>query len=333
MLRTRMCELLGIRHPIALGGMSTGTSPELVAAVSNAGGLGIQGASGRSPADVATLVERVRALTHHPFGLNLLLFMSSDEQIQAVLRAGAPVFSTAWRWPDQDLRPLFARAHDGGARVVHMASTIGEAQQAAEAGADMIVAQGTEGGGHVGLMGTLPLVRMVVRAVAPLPVLAAGGIADGAGLAAALALGAEGVLLGTRFLATVESPLPDTYKQAIVASDGHDTLVTEIPDVATGAVWPGAYARTYRNQFVERWIGREGDLRAQHRIVAASLQQARVAGDVDSGVLLFGQDAGLIDSIEPAGLVVERLVFEAEQMLRERLSDLLMNQPGHLVSD
>ena len=332
MLRTRVCELLGIRHPIVLGGMSTGTSPGLVAAVSNAGGLGLQGASGRSPADISTLVEQVRELTQHPFGLNLLLFMSSDEQIQAVLRAGAPVFSTAWRWPDQDLRPLFARAHDSGARVVHMVSTIGEAGQAAESGADVIVAQGTEGGGHVGLMGTLPLVRMVVRAVAPLPVMAAGGIADGAGLAAALALGAEGALLGTRFLATAESPLPDTYKQAIVASDGHDTLVTEIPDLATGTVWPGAYARTYRNHFVQRWIGREGDLRAERRLVAANLQQARLAGDVDNGALLFGQDAGLIDSIEPAGLIVERLVAEAEQMLRERLSGLLTSQPEQLVS-
>jgi len=227
------------------------------------------------------------------------------------------VFSTAWRWPDQDLRPLFARAHDTGARVVHMASTLAEAQQAAESGADVIVAQGTEGGGHVGLMGTLPLVRMVVRAVAPLPVLAAGGIADGAGLAAALALGAEGVLLGTRFLATTESPLPEAYKQAILASDGHDTLVTEIPDVASGTVWPGAYARTYRNRFVERWLGREGDLRAQRRTVTASVQQARATGDVDGGALLFGQDAGLIDSIEPAGHVVERLVSEAEHILHK----------------
>jgi NAD(P)H-dependent flavin oxidoreductase YrpB (nitropropane dioxygenase family) len=327
MLRTRACELLGIRHPVALGGMSTGTSPELVAAVSNAGGFGIQGVSGRSPSEISALVQQVRDLTQQPFGLNLLLFMSSDEQIQAVVQAGAAAFSTAWRWPDQDLRPLFTRAHASGARVLHMASTLAEAEIAAEAGADAIVAQGTEGGGHVGLMGTLPLVRMVVRAVAPLPVLAAGGIADGAGLVAALALGAEGVLLGTRFLATVESPLPEAYKQAIVASDGHDTLVTEIPDVASGQVWPGAYARTYRNQFVQRWIGRTGDLRAQRRSVAASLQQARAAGDVDNGALLFGQDAGLIDAVEPAGQIVERLVFEAEQILRERMSTLLTTTP------
>src|SRR5439155_27104816 len=107
------------------------------------------------------------------------------------------------------------------------------------AGADIIVAQGTEGGGHIGLMGSIVLTPMVVRAVAPRPVLAAGGFADGAGLAAAIMLGAEGVLLGTRFLATPESPLPDSYKQAICRSDGHDTLVTELPDVLAGQVWPG----------------------------------------------------------------------------------------------
>jgi NAD(P)H-dependent flavin oxidoreductase YrpB (nitropropane dioxygenase family) len=124
MLRTRTCELLGIRHPVALGGMSTGTSPDLVAAVSNAGGFGIQGVSGRSPADISALVTQVRDRTDQPFGLNLLLFMSTDEQIESVLQAGAAALSTAWRWPDQDLRPLFARAHDHGARVLHMASTL-----------------------------------------------------------------------------------------------------------------------------------------------------------------------------------------------------------------
>ena len=125
---------------------------------------------------------------------------------------------------------------------MHMVSTVHEAGRAAESGADVLVAQGTEGGGHVGLMGTLVLVRQVVRAVAPIPVLAAGGIADGAGLAAALMLGAEGVLLGTPFLATPEAPLPDSYKQAICHSNGHDTLLTELPDVINAQVWPGAFA-------------------------------------------------------------------------------------------
>jgi NAD(P)H-dependent flavin oxidoreductase YrpB (nitropropane dioxygenase family) len=145
---------------------------------------------------------------------------------------------------------------------MHMISTVAEAKAAARAGMDIIVAQGTEGGGHIGLMGTMPLVPMVVSAVAPIPVLAAGGVADGRGLAAALALGADGVLLGTRFLATDESPIAKGFKQAILDSDGHDTLVTDIPDVASGNTWPGAYVRVRRNRFIEEWIGRDNELRS-----------------------------------------------------------------------
>jgi NAD(P)H-dependent flavin oxidoreductase YrpB (nitropropane dioxygenase family) len=151
----------------------------------------------------------------------------------------------------------------------------------------------------------------------------AGGIADGAGIAAALVLGADGVLLGTRFLATDEAPLPDGYKRAIVESDGHDTIVTEIPDVAAGQVWPGAYARVLRNAFIEEWLGREGELRRHLSEVRQSLQAARAAGDARHGSLLMGQDAGLIDSIEPAGSLVERLATEAEAILRERARDLV----------
>src|SRR5579864_8634206 len=227
MLKTRICELFGIEHPVVLGGMASGTNAEMVAAVSNAGGLGIYGlGSGRRQPPPAAVAEEIRALTNQPFGLNMLLFMADNDSIAATLATRVRVFSTSWPAPDQQLGPLFAAAHDVGARVLHQVSTVQEAQRAAEAGADAIVAQGTEGGGHVGLMGTLPLVRMVVRAVAPLPVIAAGGIADGAGLAAALMLGADGVLLGTRFLASVESPLPAGYRQAICDSDGHDTFLT-----------------------------------------------------------------------------------------------------------
>src|SRR5262249_45957852 len=135
---------------------------------------------------------------------------------------------------------------------------VAEAERAAQAGADVIIAQGSEGGGHVGWQASLALIPMVVDAVAPLPVLAAGGIADGRGLAAALALGADGVLLGTRFLATEESPLHRNFKQAIVDSDGHDTLLSEIPDLASGNVWPGAMSRSRRNRFIQRCAGRLG---------------------------------------------------------------------------
>src|SRR5439155_23407153 len=164
----------------------------------------------------------------------------------AVLAERPPVFSTAWPWPEQDLRATFDRAHGAGAKVMHMVAAVEEAGRAAEAGADVIVAQGTEGGGHVGTVGGMVLIPMVARAVEPVPVVAAGGIATGAQLAAALMLGAEAVLMGTRFLATTESPWPASYKLAIIESDGHDTELTEIPDIANGAVWPGAFDRARR---------------------------------------------------------------------------------------
>jgi NAD(P)H-dependent flavin oxidoreductase YrpB (nitropropane dioxygenase family) len=323
MLTTRATELFGVDHPVVLGGMGSGTSPELVTAVSNAGGLGIQGCAGRSPGEIAGLAATIRQACARPFGLNLLLFLAGDEAVDAVLAARPPIVSTAWPWPDTDLRTLFARAHDTGARVVHMVSSVHEARRAAEAGADAIVAQGTEGGGHVWLMGTMVLVPQVVRAVAPIPVLAAGGIADGAGLAAALMLGAEGVLLGTRFLATPEAPLPASYKEAICQSDGHDTLLTEIPDIAAAQVWPGAYARALRTRFIETFIGREDEVRRRRSELGARLRQARAEGDVQNGSLLIGQDAGLIDSVEPAAAVVTRIVAEAESLLASRGASVL----------
>jgi NAD(P)H-dependent flavin oxidoreductase YrpB (nitropropane dioxygenase family) len=323
MIQTRVTSRLGIDHPVVLGGMGTGTSPELVAAVSNAGGLGVQGCAGQGRQQIAALAEAIRGLTGKPFGLNLLLFLADEEAIAGVLTARPAVLSTAWARPDFDLASLFARAHEGGALVMHMVSTLAEARRAAEAGADVLVAQGTEGGGHVGLMGTMVLVRMVARALPDVPVLAAGGVADGAGLAAALMLGADGVLLGTRFLATPEAPIPPSYKQGIVESDGHNTALTEIPDVAHANVWPGAYARVERNRFIERWLGREGELRYRQAEVARGLGQARERGDADEATLYTGQTAGLIDSIEPAATLVERIVAEATALLRDRASSLL----------
>jgi NAD(P)H-dependent flavin oxidoreductase YrpB (nitropropane dioxygenase family) len=327
-MRTRVCDLFGIEHPVVLGGMGTGTSPELVAAVSNSGGLGVQGCAGRSPDQIGRLAEAIRAATGRPFGLNLLLFMADDAAMDAVLAARPTVFSTAWPWPDFDLAALFARAHASGARVMHMISTVNEARRAAEAGADILVAQGSEGGGHVGLIGTLVLVPQVVRAVSPLPVLAAGGIADGAGLAAALMLGAEGVLLGTRFLATPEAPLPDAYKEAICRSDGHDTLLTELPDVIAGQVWPGAFARVLRTPFIQEWLGREGEVRQRRAELLQRIQRAREQGDVTNGSLLIGQDAGLIESVEPAGQIVQRMVREAEEILGRRPAQVLAAAAG-----
>jgi NAD(P)H-dependent flavin oxidoreductase YrpB (nitropropane dioxygenase family) len=317
-IKTRLTQLLGIRHPIVLGGMSRATGADLVAAVSEAGGLGTLGVSVVTPDEIRGAAERIRSQSDRPFGLNVLLFLVDKDQIDAVFAARPRVVASAWRRPEYDLRAFADRVHAIGALHMHQADTLDEAKRAAEAGADMVVAQGTEGGGHVGVMATLPLARMVIRALPKIPVLVAGGIADGPGIAAALVLGADGVLLGTRFLATEEAPIADGYKRAILESDGHDTLITEIPDIVSGTVWPGAYARVRRNAFIEEWLGREGELRRRWREVLPKVQAARAAGDADRGTLLMGEDAGLIDSIEPAGALVTRLVADAEAALRER---------------
>src|SRR6266498_92083 len=323
MIHTRICDLLGIVHPIILGGMGTATTAPLVAAVSNAGGFGTLGTSAFNAATLETEIASISERTEKPFGINHLLFQIQEDMFAITLRARPTVVAFAWARKDQDLRDYFQRAHDAGCKVMYMAGEVPEALRAAEAGADVLVAQGTEAGGHVVWMASLPLVPMMVKAVAPLPVLSAGGIADGRGLAAALALGAEGALLGTRFMATRESPLHPNFKQAVLDSDGHDTVLTEIPDIARANVWPGAMARSRRNAFIERWAGREWELRARQPEAAAALQRALETGDADNASLLIGQDAGLIHDIPPAGEIVERIVTEAEALLKDRLPKLV----------
>jgi NAD(P)H-dependent flavin oxidoreductase YrpB (nitropropane dioxygenase family) len=315
--------MLKIEHPIALGGMGSIYAPDLVSAVSNAGGLGAMGCHGLSAQQIQTGVAAIRAKTHKPFALNFLLFNFREECFAAALELQPTVIALAWPRPEQELKPFIDRAHAAGAKVTFMAGGVPEAVRAAKAGADIIIAQGTEGGGHVSWQASLPLIPMVVDAVAPVPVLAAGGIADGRGLVAALALGADGALLGTRFLASVESPLHPNFKQAIVDADGHDTLLSEIPDLAAGLVWPGAMSRSKRNRFIERWAGREWALRQNQTAALADVQAARKAGDIDNAPLSMGQDCGLIHDIPAAAEIVARIAREAELILRERLPRLV----------
>jgi NAD(P)H-dependent flavin oxidoreductase YrpB (nitropropane dioxygenase family) len=326
MIQTPVCKLLDIDYPIALGGMGSATSPELVSAVSNAGGLGALGCHYLTPEQIGERTTAIRGQTNKPFGLNFLLFDTREDSFAAALELRPAVMQFAWARPQQDLRTYFDRSHKAGCVVTYMASAVPEAERAAKAGADIIIAQGTEGGGHVGWMASMPLIPMIVDAVAPNPVLAAGGFADGRGLVAALSLGADGILLGTRFLATVESPLHPNFKQAIVDSDGHDTQLSEIPDIAAGQVWPGAMTRSRRNRFIERWAGREWALRRDRTEAIEKLAAARKSGDVDEGPLSMGQDAGLIRDIPPAGELVTRIAREAEEILTQRLPRLLIHK-------
>ena len=318
MLRTPFTELLEIDHPVVSAGMGGGhTSVELVARVSEAGGLGVVGASFMQPHELGAHVAHVREATDKPIGINLLLH-AAEHLLDDTLSLEPAVLSTAWPRDDQDLAAIFRKAHDRGVRVMHMVPRVEDAVQAAEAGADVIVAQGFEGGGHIGEMASVVLVRQAAKAVAPLPILAAGGFVDGAGLAAALALGADGVLLGTRFLATDEAPVEDVYKQAIVASNGDDTIVTTVGDTLSGRDWPGAWARVRRTRFIEQWLGREPELRRRRSAVWASLEAAEES-DPDNGLMWFGQSAGVIDSVLPAADVVRQIVADAEEILRARL--------------
>jgi NAD(P)H-dependent flavin oxidoreductase YrpB (nitropropane dioxygenase family) len=348
MVRTPLCDLLRIEYPIIQAPMANHTSPELVAAVTNAGGMGVHGASYWTPEEQREVVARTRALTDGPFGVNHMLgwmvgetaplnptvpqpyeYESGLERFSATLDGDGErpaVISTSWARSDQDLRPYFDRAHDAGALIMHMVQSVPEARRAAEAGADVIVAQGSDGGGHVGLMGTFSLVAQVSRAVAPLPVVAAGGVADGRGLVAALALGAQGVLMGTRFLVTDEAPVPPNYKRAIVDSDGHDTILTDITDLAESLLWPGGIIRIQRNSFVERWVGNEQELRRRRHEVLAEIREARARDDTDGYPVQLGQESGLFEDIKLAGQVVTEMVAEADALIRDGL-------PAYLSDD
>ncbi|HWL33955.1 MAG TPA: nitronate monooxygenase [Gaiellaceae bacterium] len=322
-IRTAFTELVGIEHPVVSAGMGGGAAGgELAGAVSEAGALGIVGASWLTPERMQAEVERARTLTSKPIGINVLLF-GNEDLIEPLLELEPAVLSTAWPRDDQDLRALFSQAHDRGVKVMHMVTALPDAVAAAEAGADVIVAQGTEGGGHVGEIGTTVVVRQVVKAVAPVPVLAAGGFADGAGLASALGLGADGVLLGTRFLASAECDADAMYKDAVVACESEDTVLTTVLDSLSGRDWPGAWSRAARTRFVEEWLGREPELRRRRAAVRARLAAAVEDGDVEYQALWLGQSAGLVDSVEPAGELVHAIVAEAEAILRDRLPALL----------
>jgi NAD(P)H-dependent flavin oxidoreductase YrpB (nitropropane dioxygenase family) len=306
-LHTPVCDLLGIEVPILQAGMSTYTTPELVAAVSNAGGLGIIGALGRSAEELKDEITKVRELTTRPFAVNHVVSQLDRATIDLTLALRVPILSLSWgRAPD-----LARRARDADIKVIHQVNSPEEAGKVAADGADAIVAQGTEGGGHVGSMSTLPLVPQVVDLVNAVPVLAAGGIADGRGLAAALMLGAQGALIGTRFLATPEASGRGHSKDVILNALGSQTVASKFFDDVFGVRWPGSLVRSIRNPLLDRWAQRQQDWALAADQIRPSLEAALAAGDF----VLAGESAGLIHDIVPAGELVQRIAREAEALL------------------
>jgi NAD(P)H-dependent flavin oxidoreductase YrpB (nitropropane dioxygenase family) len=306
-LHTPVCDVLGIEVPILQAGMSSYTTPELVAAVSNAGGLGIIGGLGRTPEDLRDEIARVRALTTRPFGVNHVVSQLDPKELDVTLELRVPVLSLSWGRAGDITR----RARDAGIKVLHQVNTPEEAGKVAADGAHVVVAQGNEGGGHVGAMSTLPLVPQVVDVVNGVPVLAAGGIADGRGLAAVMMLGAQGALIGTRFLATPEANGRGHSKDVILNALGSQTIASKFFDDVLGVRWPGSLVRAIRNPLLDRWAQRQQDWALAADQIRPSLEAALMAGDF----VLAGESAGLIHDIVPAGELVERIAREAEALL------------------
>jgi NAD(P)H-dependent flavin oxidoreductase YrpB (nitropropane dioxygenase family) len=315
MIHTHACDVLGIIHPIVQAGMARWfTNAELVAAVSNAGGLGILGCLGRSADEAVAEIQHIRTLTDRPFGVNFVLHVRDDDTFAACLAEHVPIFSFFRGDPAEAV----ARAHDIGALTIYQITTVAEAIRACEVDVDVLVAQGQEAGGHCGPQPLFSFLPEVVAVAGSRPVLAAGSIVDGRGLAAVLCLGAAGVLMGTRFLATPESPTLPIHKQAILAASGSEaTVASGMFDIIWGGEWPGVQARVLRNKLTARWVGREDELRARAVEVHAMVEQAEAAGDPEESTLLAGMGVGRIHGLKPAGQVVQDIVAEAVDILQE----------------
>lgn len=329
-MQTAVCRALGIETPIVQAPMGGASCPALAAAVSNAGGLGMLALSWHPPEAVRGEIRQTRALTDRPFGVNLILAFPQEERLRICLEEGVPVVSFFWGDP----APFVEAVHSAGAKVASTVASAAEACAVSEAGVDIVVAQGWEAGGHVrGQVATLPLVRAVVEAVGPRPVLAAGGIGDGRALAAVLALGASGAWIGTRFLASEEAAIHPRYQERLLAADETATVYTSLFDGG----WPDAPHRVLRNSTYEHWdaAGRPppGHRPGEGEVLGASMwgdlvryqsitpgPEAR--GDIDALSLWAGQGVARVREIKPAAEIVREIAGDAAAVLRGLAKDV-----------
>jgi nitronate monooxygenase len=322
MITTPLCPLLGIEHPILNASMAGTATGELAAAVSAAGGFGMIG--GTNPGGGAWLREQIRIVrsrTARPFGVGFITsFPDTAELVEVALSEGVAAINHSFADPT----PYVAAAHAAGVKVFTQVQTLAQAIRAAEAGVDVVIAQGGEAGGHGGQIGAFALLPAVVDAVAPVPVVAAGGIADGRGLAAALLLGAQGVWMGTRFVTSHEWGGARWEQAAVVAATADDTVQTRLYDLIFARPFPVDNPdRVLRNTYVERWHGREAEIDARRDALQEEVTAAEEREDITVAGISAGVSAGLITATEPAGEIVRRIAREAEELLWQRPAELL----------
>jgi enoyl-[acyl-carrier protein] reductase II len=317
-MHTRLTEILGIEHPVMLAGMGGVSYSALAAAVSSAGGFGCLGASTMDMATMVEEMETVKRLTDKPFGVDLLTAAPRDmvAQVDKIIAAGATLFVAGLGVP----RDVIDQCHRAGLMVANMCGKVDHARRAVEAGCDLVVAQGTEAGGHTGQVATFPLVPQIVDAVGDrVPVVAAGGIFDGRGLAAALALGADGIWVGTRFIATPEARAVPGYKDTLVRTGEDGTIITR--------AYTGKTLRAVRNSYNTWWESHPEELqRFPAQIGRSGADGAFHLGgneattvDPDKECYPAGQGVGAITELVPAGELVRQFMAEAEEAL-ERLT-------------
>ena len=312
MLKTKITEMLGIRHPLFQGGMAWVADAKLAAAVSNAGGLGLIGAAA-APGDVVqAMIREAKSLTDKPFGVNVMLLspfaddvarICAEEKVAVVTTgAGNPgKYMDMWKGVDIKVIPVVASA--------------ALAKRMERAGADAVIAEGCESGGHIGELTTMALVPQVADAVS-VPVIAAGGIADGRGVAAAFALGAQAVQCGTVFVCAEEGPACDVYRRQIIDAKDTDTIVTGREG--------GAPIRSIKTKFTRRLLKMENqnvDRVEFEKAAAGSLRKAVQDGNLDEGTFMAGQISGLVKAVEPAQAIVDRLMREGEELMKNLFSE------------
>lgn len=306
MIKSLICDKLGIKYPVFQGGMAWASNYVLASAVSNAGGLGIIGAGQMPPELLVQEIKKTKENTDKPFGVNLILYLDYiDELVDAVIQEGVPVVTTG----AGNAGLYIKRFHDAGIKVIPVIPSVALAKRMEKAGADALIAEGTESGGHIGEITTMAIIPQVVDSV-NIPVIAAGGIADYRGFAAALCLGASGIQMGTRFLATKECCVHQNWKAMVIKASDRDTVVTGRPT--------GHPVRVLKNRLAKMFIELEGKcspVSEYEKLGAGRLKAASVDGDIEAGSFMSGQIAGLIKEEKTVKEVIEEIVSKTEDFI------------------